>query len=170
MRIGFIGLGKLGLPCAEEMARQHEVIGYDIEHRVSSHVEITQDIKQVFKDTEIIFVAVPTPHPTSWGWHTRLRWGARVLILPGQVSWAGMSVRDQLRVLSETDVFLTLPGSDAMNGVFLPDGALVILPCRLAAGWQKRRRDDSIEVLTKCILNGHHPLAVTNRLRCILIV
>jgi UDP-N-acetyl-D-mannosaminuronate dehydrogenase len=35
MRIGFIGLGKLGLPCAEEMTRQHEVIGYDVEHRVS---------------------------------------------------------------------------------------------------------------------------------------
>ena len=62
MRIGFIGLGKLGLPCAEEMARQHSVIGYDVEHRVSSHIEITQDIKKVFADTEIIFIAVPTPH------------------------------------------------------------------------------------------------------------
>ena len=62
MRIGFIGLGKLGLPCAEEMTRQHDVIGYDVEHRVSPHVNITQDIREVFKDTEIIFVAVPTPH------------------------------------------------------------------------------------------------------------
>ena len=62
MRIGFIGLGKLGLPCAEEMTRQHEVIGYDIEHRVSAHVEITQDIKKIFEGTEIIFIAVPTPH------------------------------------------------------------------------------------------------------------
>jgi UDPglucose 6-dehydrogenase len=62
MRIGFIGLGKLGLPCAEEMTRQHEVIGYDVEHRVSSHVKITQDIKKIFTDTEIIFIAVPTPH------------------------------------------------------------------------------------------------------------
>jgi UDPglucose 6-dehydrogenase len=62
MKIGFVGLGKLGLPCAEEMARQHEVIGYDTEHRVSAHVKITQDIKKVFEGTEIIFVAVPTPH------------------------------------------------------------------------------------------------------------
>jgi UDPglucose 6-dehydrogenase len=62
MRIGFIGLGKLGMPCAEEMTRQHEVIGYDIEHRVSAHVNITQDIREIFKDTEIIFIAVPTPH------------------------------------------------------------------------------------------------------------
>jgi UDPglucose 6-dehydrogenase len=62
MRLGFIGLGKLGLPCAEEMTRQHQVIGYDIEHRVSSHVKITQDIKEVFNNTEMIFIAVPTPH------------------------------------------------------------------------------------------------------------
>ena len=62
MKIGFIGLGKLGLPCAEEMTRQHEVIGYDTEHRVSSHIRITQDIRKVFEGTEIIFVAVPTPH------------------------------------------------------------------------------------------------------------
>ena len=65
MRIGFIGLGKLGLPCAEEMTRQHEVIGYDTEHRVSAHVNITQDIRKVFKDTEIIFVAVPTLEQAS---------------------------------------------------------------------------------------------------------
>jgi len=62
MKIGFIGLGKLGLPCAEEMTRQHEVVGYDLEHRVSPHIKITQNIQDVFKDTEIIFVAVPTPH------------------------------------------------------------------------------------------------------------
>jgi UDPglucose 6-dehydrogenase len=62
MKIGFVGLGKLGMPCAEEMTRQHEVIGYDTEHRVSAHVEITQDIKQVFAGTEIVFIAVPTPH------------------------------------------------------------------------------------------------------------
>ena len=62
MKIGFIGLGKLGMPCAEEMTRQHEVIGYDVEHKVSSHVKITQDIKEVFNGTEIIFIAVPTPH------------------------------------------------------------------------------------------------------------
>lgn len=66
MRIGFIGLGKLGLPCAEEMSRQHSVVGYDVEHRVSAHIEITQDIKKVFEDTEIIFIAVPTPHDPQY--------------------------------------------------------------------------------------------------------
>ncbi len=62
MNIGFIGLGKLGLPCAEEMARLHDVIGYDIDHRVSPHIKITQKLSDVFENTEIIFIAVPTPH------------------------------------------------------------------------------------------------------------
>ena len=62
MNIGFIGLGKLGLPCAEEMARLHDVIGYDIDHRVSPHIQITQKLSDVFENTEIIFIAVPTPH------------------------------------------------------------------------------------------------------------
>ncbi len=62
MKIGFIGLGKLGLPCAEEMARLHDVIGYDIDHRVSPHINITQKLSDVFDDTELIFIAVPTPH------------------------------------------------------------------------------------------------------------
>ena len=29
MKIGFIGLGKLGMPCAEVMAKKHSVVGYD---------------------------------------------------------------------------------------------------------------------------------------------
>ena len=66
MRVGFIGLGKLGLPCAEEMTRQHSVIGYDVQHRVSPHVEITQEIKKIFDGTEIIFIAVPTPHDRDY--------------------------------------------------------------------------------------------------------
>lgn len=66
MKIGFIGLGKLGLPCAEEMARQHTVIGFDLEHRVSAHITITQDIKKIFDGTDIIFIAVPTPHDPQY--------------------------------------------------------------------------------------------------------
>ena len=30
MRIGFIGLGKLGNPVSEVMAEHHNVVGYDI--------------------------------------------------------------------------------------------------------------------------------------------
>lgn len=63
MNIGFIGIGKLGLPCAEEMAKRgHDVFGYDIEPRSSQYVSITKSIEECVTDKNIVFVAVPTPH------------------------------------------------------------------------------------------------------------
>lgn len=63
MNIGFIGLGKLGLPCASTIAdKNHTVYGYDIEYRNSETMNICSDIEQVVKNSEIIFIAVPTPH------------------------------------------------------------------------------------------------------------
>ena len=35
MKIGFVGLGKLGLDCAEVMAEKYTVHGYDIYPRTS---------------------------------------------------------------------------------------------------------------------------------------
>ena len=41
MKVGFIGLGKLGMPCAEVMANKYEVTGYDIDTRtISSNVSL----------------------------------------------------------------------------------------------------------------------------------
>jgi len=62
-RIGFIGLGKLGLPCAETIAQKgFDVTGYDID-RVSYHnITIKDTIKDLVSDRDIVFVAVPTPH------------------------------------------------------------------------------------------------------------
>ncbi len=62
MKIGFIGLGKLGLPCAELMADQHEVSGYDIYDRTSTKINIVTDLELATRDKDIVFVAVPTPH------------------------------------------------------------------------------------------------------------
>ena len=60
-KIGFIGLGKLGLDCAEVMAEKHEVRGYDIYPRQSSSVKICS-IEELVNQSEWIFIAVPTPH------------------------------------------------------------------------------------------------------------
>jgi UDPglucose 6-dehydrogenase len=60
-KIGFIGIGKLGLDCAEVMAEQHEVRGYDIYPRVSDSVKVC-DIDELVNQSEWIFIAVPTPH------------------------------------------------------------------------------------------------------------
>ena len=60
-KIGFIGIGKLGLDCAEVMAEKHEVRGYDIYPRTSDSVKVC-DIDELVNESEWIFIAVPTPH------------------------------------------------------------------------------------------------------------
>ena len=67
MNIGFIGLGKLGMPCAEEVAKAgHFVFGYDVESRDSCLVDIRPSIKEVVIRSDIIFIAVPTPHDKDY--------------------------------------------------------------------------------------------------------
>lgn len=63
MKIGFIGVGKLGMPCAEAIAQKgHDVAGYDIVDMTSDHITIVDTIEQVVENKDIVFVAVPTPH------------------------------------------------------------------------------------------------------------
>jgi UDPglucose 6-dehydrogenase len=64
-KIGFIGLGKLGLDCAEVFAQHYDVCGYDIYPRQSDLVKVC-DIKDVVEQSEWIFVAVPTPHDNGY--------------------------------------------------------------------------------------------------------
>ena len=67
MKIGFIGLGKLGLPCAEVVAQKgHEVTGYDIIDVQTDKVQFKTTIQECVKDREIVFVAVPTPHDPAY--------------------------------------------------------------------------------------------------------
>ena len=66
MNIGFIGLGKLGLPCAEELATKHNVFGYDIYPRFSNTVKVCETLEEVCKESDIIFVAVQTPHDKKY--------------------------------------------------------------------------------------------------------
>ena len=66
-KIGFIGLGKLGMPCAEAIAEKgFDVAGYDIAHRSSDLVEIRDSIEDVCRDRDIVFVATPTPHEEGY--------------------------------------------------------------------------------------------------------
>jgi UDPglucose 6-dehydrogenase len=66
-RIGFIGLGKLGMPCAEAIAKKgFDVAGYDIVSKTSSHIKIRESIEDVCRDRDIVFVATPTPHEDGY--------------------------------------------------------------------------------------------------------
>lgn len=90
MKIGFVGLGKLGLPVALAIEQKgHEVVGWDavesvranIEKRIlpykeigaqtlleNSKIKLTQD----FTDCEIIFMAIQTPHDSRFEGTTRI--------------------------------------------------------------------------------------------------
>ena len=93
MNIGFIGLGKLGLPCALAVeSRGHKVVGYDPsqqvkdiidtkklqyqeiwaqEHLEKSKIEI-KSVEEVVGESEIIFVPIQTPHGEKFEGTTRL--------------------------------------------------------------------------------------------------
>jgi|TARA_B100001094_G_scaffold318797_1_gene362802 UDPglucose 6-dehydrogenase len=63
VKIGFIGIGKLGLPCAEVIAEKgNDVTGYDVANVKSDKVTVCSSIKEAVKDRNIVFIAVPTPH------------------------------------------------------------------------------------------------------------
>jgi UDPglucose 6-dehydrogenase len=63
--IGFIGLGKLGLDCAEVFAEKYTVRGYDIYPRTSDSVKVC-DIDETVNASDWIFIAVPTPHAEGY--------------------------------------------------------------------------------------------------------
>jgi UDPglucose 6-dehydrogenase len=76
--VGWIGLGKLGAPCAAALAHygDHVVWGYDVrgveptDYDWSSlpPVELTDSIDKVVAETDdVVFVAVQTPHAPRYG-------------------------------------------------------------------------------------------------------
>jgi UDPglucose 6-dehydrogenase len=67
MNIGFIGVGKLGMPCAEAMAKKgHTVTGYDVNVRTSNFVTVVDTVEKCVKGKDIVFIAVPTPHSKEY--------------------------------------------------------------------------------------------------------
>ena len=93
MNVGFMGLGKLGLPCALAVEmRGHKVIGYDPSPSVKeildtkklpykeiwaqdyldkSNIKI-KSVKELVEHSDIIFVPIQTPHGNQYEGVTRL--------------------------------------------------------------------------------------------------
>lgn len=66
MQIAFIGLGKLGLPCATTMSKHgHHVVGYDVID-IKADFAIARDIARAVSGRDLVFVAVPTPHQQGY--------------------------------------------------------------------------------------------------------
>ena len=93
MNVGFIGMGKLGLPVALSVeSRGHSVIGYDPSDQVKTIVDTKKlqyreiwaqkhldkskikikSIEEVVKHSEIIFVPIQTPHGDKFEGVTRI--------------------------------------------------------------------------------------------------
>ena len=67
IKIGFIGLGKLGMPCSEAIAKKgYDVAGFDIVPKTSDYLDIREDIQHLCSDRDIVFVATPTPHEDGY--------------------------------------------------------------------------------------------------------
>lgn len=66
MKVGFIGLGKLGMACAEVMATQYDVTGYDIYPKTSDTVKISDNLRGAVTGKDIVFIAVQTPHDAEY--------------------------------------------------------------------------------------------------------
>ena len=67
MNVGFIGVGKLGMACAETMASKHAVTGYDIYPRTSNKITIAPTLQAAVEGKDLIFIAVQTPHDPIYG-------------------------------------------------------------------------------------------------------
>ena len=68
MRIAFIGLGKLGMPCAEALAKKgySNIAGYDVLQKHSDLVDIKSTLADAIKDRDVVFIATPTPHEEGY--------------------------------------------------------------------------------------------------------
>lgn len=98
MKAAFIGMGKLGFPCALAAATKHDVVGYDISPaakeilatRIYPHIEesanelleqttlrIVDSVGEAVEHADIVFVAVQTPHHPDFEGLTRMPEGRR---------------------------------------------------------------------------------------------
>jgi len=94
MKVGFVGLGKLGLPVALAISsKSHKVCGYDIDTCVANYlknksipymesrideffdtggIDIMSSIEEVVLSSDLLFVAVQTPHEPLYEGITRI--------------------------------------------------------------------------------------------------
>ena len=93
MKVGFLGLGKLGLPCALAIeSKGHIIYGYDINSKVIQDIKNKKikykekwadellykskinlcPLHELVKNSEIIFVPIQTPHQKEYEGITRL--------------------------------------------------------------------------------------------------
>lgn len=68
IKVAMIGLGKLGLPCAEVIATKHDVIGFDISDKFAfkPSFKIAATLDEALLGRDLVMIAVPTPHDPAY--------------------------------------------------------------------------------------------------------
>ena len=139
MKVGFIGVGKLGKEAAEVMAEKHDVVGFDVTSVTPENFKMVQSLEEVCKDRELIFIAVPTPHhpdydgryPTSDLDNKDFDYSIVKEVLTEVNKWV---TKDQLVVLIST----VLPGTIRREFIHLiPNARFIYNPYLIAMGTVK---------------------------------
>ncbi len=135
-KVAMIGCGKLGLPCAEVMAKHYDVVGYDTVKDPESQIPLMDSIAEAVAGRDIIFVAVPTPHHPAFGGDapiahlppTNFDYGIVISVL-GELNQ--VVTDDQMIVLIST----VLPGTTRTQLLpYLTRGRFVYNPYLIAMG------------------------------------
>lgn len=162
MKIGWIGLGKLGLPCALVMEQRggHHVTGYDASPEVreaimartwphqeaglpemlaSSALTLADSIADVVAHSEVVFVAVQTPHGPEYEGVTPLpdtRADFEYRYLRAAVSDIAEAAKATQRPVIVAVVSTVLPGTMAREilPVLNPSVRLIYNPSFIAMG------------------------------------
>ena len=139
MKIGFIGVGKLGKDAAEVMAEKHDVIGYDVTKVEPENFNMVDTIEEVCKGREMIFIAVPTPHDPAYDGryptaHLPNKDFNYQIVKDVLIETNKYVTKDQLVVLIST----VLPGTIRREFIdLIPNGRFIYNPYLIAMGTVK---------------------------------
>jgi len=80
MKVGFVGVGKLGKDASEVMAEHYDVTGYDINDVVTT-IKMADTLEECCKDKDVVFIAVPTAHDPEYRWKISFKSSKNLKIL-----------------------------------------------------------------------------------------
>lgn len=61
-----------------------------------------------------------------------------------KVSWSNYNINQQIELLSQTKLLVSLSGSDVINGIFLPSGSYLLIYCRYVDGVKEASNEKAL--------------------------
>ena len=61
MKVGFVGLGNMGLPMAKNLySAGYEVRGFDLKSNIKAEFSLPNNLKSVVQDSQVVFTMLPS--------------------------------------------------------------------------------------------------------------